>query len=155
GGVTKSFARLLDRPIQSLAWDAKASDDDRFRWTLYAVADSGGTEPVVELRLHEGGGVSVVAEPPPQPVASGGVDTGGQVAGGPFGPTLVFVRGTADRPGELYKAVPGSHTGPVALTHHNDGLVAGLDLPPAVGFTFKGADGDDVSGWLVKPPGFD
>ena len=41
------------------------------------------------------------------------------------------------------------------MTHHNDKLVADLDLKPAEGFTFQGADGDTVSGWLVKPPGFD
>ena len=33
--------------------------------------------------------------------------------------------------------------------------MAGLDLPRAEGFAFKGADGDDVAGWLIKPPGFD
>ena len=43
----------------------------------------------------------------------------------------------------------------VALTHHNDELVAGLDLPPAERIDFKGADGDPVSGWVIKPPGFD
>ncbi len=42
-----------------------------------------------------------------------------------------------------------------ALTHHNDALIAQLDLAQAEGFTFTGADGDTVSGWLVKPPGFD
>jgi dipeptidyl aminopeptidase/acylaminoacyl peptidase len=46
-------------------------------------------------------------------------------------------------------------TEPVALTHHNDPLIASLDLPKAEGFTFKGADGDDVSGWLFRPPEFD
>jgi dipeptidyl aminopeptidase/acylaminoacyl peptidase len=73
----------------------------------------------------------------------------------------VFVRNTANRPAELYKTAvkPGSVTtqtaDPIALTHHNDRLLAELDLAPAEGFTFKGAGGDDVSGWLIKPPGFD
>ena len=33
--------------------------------------------------------------------------------------------------------------------------VAKLDLHRAEGFSFKGAGGDEVHGWLVKPPGFD
>ena len=33
--------------------------------------------------------------------------------------------------------------------------MAGLDIPRAEPFAFKGADGDNVAGWLVKPPGFD
>ena len=44
---------------------------------------------------------------------------------------------------------------PTVLTHHNDDLVAQLDLNPAESFTFSGADGDEVQGWLVRPPGFD
>ena len=52
-------------------------------------------------------------------------------------------------------AVSRGLTGLRPLTHHNEDLVAKLDVAKAEGFTFKGADGDDVSGWLVKPPGFD
>ena len=43
-----------------------------------------------------------------------------------------------------------------ALTHHNAALARPAStFPRAEGFTFKGADGDEVAGWLVKPPGFD
>jgi dipeptidyl aminopeptidase/acylaminoacyl peptidase len=66
----------------------------------------------------------------------------------------VFVRSTSTHPAEIFK--PGNEPSePVALTHHNDALLNGLDLAQAEAFRFKGADGDSVSGWLVKPPGFD
>lgn len=41
------------------------------------------------------------------------------------------------------------------MTKHNAPLTAQLDLPTAEGFSFKGADDDEVSGWIIKPPGFD
>ncbi len=34
-------------------------------------------------------------------------------------------------------------------------LIAKLDLAKAEGFAFKGANGDQVHGWLIKPPDFD
>jgi dipeptidyl aminopeptidase/acylaminoacyl peptidase len=37
----------------------------------------------------------------------------------------------------------------------NDALLAELDLKPAEWFTFAGAEGNEVQGWLVYPPGFD
>ena len=41
------------------------------------------------------------------------------------------------------------------LTHHNAPLISQLDLPKLEGFAFPGADGDEVHGWLLRPPGFD
>jgi len=41
-----------------------------------------------------------------------------------------------------------------ALTHHNDQAVAALDLPPLEEFGFRGALGDSVFGWVLRPPGF-
>jgi dipeptidyl aminopeptidase/acylaminoacyl peptidase len=70
-----------------------------------------------------------------------------------MGGRVGFTGNTTDRPGEIFRAdADGKNVR--ALTRHNEGLVASLDLAKAEGFTFKGADGDDVSGWLIKPPGF-
>ena len=41
------------------------------------------------------------------------------------------------------------------ITHINDALLAGLDLPPWEPFTFEGAEGAEVQGFLLKPPGFE
>ena len=93
-----------------------------------------------------------------------GVNTAAQV--GPNGEDHVFLRGDATRPNEIFHAsIPDTAASPdrakveniipTQLTHHNDDLIAKLDVSKAEGFKFKGADGDEVSGWLVKPPGFD
>jgi dipeptidyl aminopeptidase/acylaminoacyl peptidase len=41
------------------------------------------------------------------------------------------------------------------LTHINDALLSQIDMQPLEPFTFKGANNEDVQGFLLKPPGFD
>jgi len=41
------------------------------------------------------------------------------------------------------------------LTHMNDALLAQIDMQPLESFTFKGANDEEVQGFMVKPPGFD
>lgn len=72
------------------------------------------------------------------------------------GRTLVWVRDAADNPHEVMIGTLGA-SGAVAerrLTHENDALVARLDLRPAEDFWFRGAAGDSVHGFVVRPPGF-
>ncbi|MGB8507305.1 MAG: S9 family peptidase [Pyrinomonadaceae bacterium] len=79
------------------------------------------------------------------------------------GRTLVFSRSTTTRPAEIYTArldgiVEASRAGAgqaVQLTHANDAMLAGFDLQPAEEVTWEGAAGAKVSGWIVKPAGFD
>ncbi|PYK09273.1 MAG: S9 family peptidase, partial [Verrucomicrobia bacterium] len=42
-----------------------------------------------------------------------------------------------------------------AVTHINDALLSQIDMQPLESFTFKGANNDDVQGFIVKPPGYD
>ena len=41
------------------------------------------------------------------------------------------------------------------ITHMNDGLLSQIDMWPLESFIFKGANEEEVQGFLVKPPGFD
>jgi dipeptidyl aminopeptidase/acylaminoacyl peptidase len=43
---------------------------------------------------------------------------------------------------------------PEAVTHMNDALLSQIDMQPLESFTFKGANNEDVQGFMVKPPGF-
>jgi dipeptidyl aminopeptidase/acylaminoacyl peptidase len=43
----------------------------------------------------------------------------------------------------------------VDVTHMNDAVLSQIDMQPLESFTFKGANNDDVQGFMVKPPGFD
>jgi dipeptidyl aminopeptidase/acylaminoacyl peptidase len=44
---------------------------------------------------------------------------------------------------------------PHAVTHMNDALLSQIDMQPLESFTFKGANDEEVQGFMVKPPGFD
>jgi dipeptidyl aminopeptidase/acylaminoacyl peptidase len=46
-------------------------------------------------------------------------------------------------------------SGPIALTHLNDALLAQLDLPKMESFWFTTKDGTRLQGFVIKPPGFD
>ncbi len=44
---------------------------------------------------------------------------------------------------------------PAVITHMNDALLSQIDMQPLESFTFKGANNEDVQGFMIKPPGFD
>jgi dipeptidyl aminopeptidase/acylaminoacyl peptidase len=77
--------------------------------------------------------------------------------------TLYFTVNTVTFPSEIWRAngsVPENYAQPggvkmTALTAMNDALLSQIDMQPLESFTFKGANNDDVQGFLVKPPGFD
>jgi len=73
------------------------------------------------------------------------------------GRTAVWVRDAAHRPAEVYTAVlPARGTAQArALTHLNDSLVARLALNPVEDLWFRGAGGDSVQAFVVRPPGFE
>jgi dipeptidyl aminopeptidase/acylaminoacyl peptidase len=157
-GVNDLLTKAIDRPVLSFIW----KDDNQ----VLAVIDHAGTEPIVQLTFQENEGhvLTYLAGGPDQvatmyTAVRGGVNVSPQYAQG--SESLVFARHSADRPSELYrvKLTAGEITiravEPTPLTHHNDPLVAELDLPAAEGFTFTGAGGDKVAGWLLRPPGFD
>ena len=41
------------------------------------------------------------------------------------------------------------------VTHMNDALLSQIDMQPLESFRFKGANDEEVHGFIVKPPGFD
>jgi dipeptidyl aminopeptidase/acylaminoacyl peptidase len=53
----------------------------------------------------------------------------------------------------LGKTVPQGEAMP--LTHHNRELLDQIDLGEIEEVWFKGTDGNDLQGWILKPPGFD
>ena len=85
-------------------------------------------------------------------LVTGGVQSGLNV--NPKTGKMVFAHHTAQAPAEVYIA-GADGSGLTQLTHHNAPLLSQLDLPKLEGFSFPGADGDEVHGWLLRPPGFD
>jgi dipeptidyl aminopeptidase/acylaminoacyl peptidase len=135
-GRTIKLGTKLDRPVQSFVW----GDQD----SLLAVVDDEGGQSIVELFLNRENAAN-------GRLVKGHSNTAVATAG-KTGP-LVFVRTDASHPGEVHRADrDGKNV--TRLTRHNDGLVDALDVSRAERFTFEGADGDEVSGWLVRPPGY-
>jgi dipeptidyl aminopeptidase/acylaminoacyl peptidase len=153
GDVT-DITSTIDRSVQSFTWGTSRAIKKPFEGQvrdLVAVLDDTGSLTIQKLSfLADGDGHLFVSEL--GKAISGGVNNSPQVV--PGSDDLVFAHGSSNAPYEIFKAKPNG-SGLSALTHHNAPLLAQLDLPAAEGFAFKGADGDEVSGWLIKPPGFD
>ena len=133
-GETKDVSSHLDRPIQGFAW--KDADE------LVASIDDRGLVSIRTIPLSGKAGAY-------QWIAEGGVNNGASV--GPEGKTIAYVHHSAAEPAEVYLWNDRAKR----LTSHNAPLLSQLDLSPMESFTFKGADGDEVQGWLLKPPGFE
>jgi dipeptidyl aminopeptidase/acylaminoacyl peptidase len=77
--------------------------------------------------------------------------------------TLYFTANSVRFPNEIWQVngrvgenYAESHGVKMAgLTSMNDALLSQIDMQPLESFTFKGANNDDVQGFLIKPPGFD
>ncbi|WP_240911190.1 S9 family peptidase [Paludisphaera soli] len=136
-GETLDASSYLDRPIQGFGWKSATE--------LIASIDDNGTVPIVVLPIS--------AKPAKlDRLAEGGVNASASV-GRPEGASFAYIHHEADKPGEVYFKKGDAQ--PRQLTSHNAPLLSQLDLAPMESFTFKGAEGDDVQGWLMKPPGFD
>jgi dipeptidyl aminopeptidase/acylaminoacyl peptidase len=77
-----------------------------------------------------------------------------------FGKTLFYTNQSITAPDEIWSISPGTidslgekENGPV--THMNDAVLSHIDMQPLESFTFKGANDEEVQGFMVKPPGFD
>jgi dipeptidyl aminopeptidase/acylaminoacyl peptidase len=70
-----------------------------------------------------------------------------------------FSRASAQAPNEIWRVDLNESVGApafeTAVTHMNDELLSHIDMQFLESFTFKGANNDDVQGFILKPPGFD
>src|SRR6185295_8457348 len=117
--------------------------------SIYFNAEDRGEMPVFvvpsapPLRSGQAGGA-------PKPITPGSFD-------GEFDlvrDTLVVSRSSLASPSELFSIAPASGTAK-PVTHHTAAVLSALDLAKPESFTFKGAGGTDVQGFLVRPPAFD
>ncbi len=147
-GASYELTKALDRPIQSFSWGSETG-------RILAIIDDMGTEPIaaIEFGVVTDGPSATATAPRDFPrLVTGGVQSALQV--NPKSGKMVFTRHNAATPAEVYMA-SADGSGLTQLTHHNAPLLAQLDLPKLEGFTFPGADGEEVHGWLLRPPGFE
>lgn len=131
--LTENF----DRSVDSYAW----SPDSK---TIYSDAEDRARKPIF----------SIPAAPGNQPRAVLKDAFHGEFVLSADGKMLVFTRTSQTMPAEIF-AANSEGSGLRQLTRHNAARLAALDLAAAEHFWFAGADGTQVQGMLVRPPGFD
>src|SRR6266550_2984264 len=147
-GDTEDRTDIFDRSAGSFAWSA---DSKR----IFASFEDHGEAPVFVVSLEAKQAFRVPPNIVPQ-IHADDLTFSRPVA------RLYFTRMAATAPNEIYY-LDTSHLDsnflqtpdPVAVTHMNDALLSQIDMQPLESFTFKGANNDDVQGFIVKPPGFD
>src|ERR1700693_25410 len=71
-------------------------------------------------------------------------------------PVLYYTKMSIAASDEIWASeAPKDPKHPIRLTHMNDALLSQIDMQPLEPFTFKGANDEEVQGFMVKPPGFD
>jgi dipeptidyl aminopeptidase/acylaminoacyl peptidase len=143
-GKTRDLAEKLDRSIGSFTWmpDPKA---------IVFVAEDHGNSPLGLVWIDSDTVPEKPAVPGVQPVHLDDLIFAGK--------SLFYTCMSITAPNEIQKydlpedfAVSGHFQ---QVTHMNDALLSQIDMQPLESFTFKGANNDDVQGFMVKPPGFD
>jgi dipeptidyl aminopeptidase/acylaminoacyl peptidase len=119
---------------------------------LYVNTTDAGREKLFRFVLEQGTAGASLVKPRGPAVLVGEHNNAGFTLSSD-GRTLAWVRDATDRPAEVYTAtVEASGAAAHQLTHENDALVSRLAVNPAEDFWFKGAGGDSVQGFIVKPP---
>ena len=146
-GKTRDLTEKSDRSVGSFAWRPDSTA------LLFAAEDHGGA-PIfgvslgTELSTPDGGGA-------PELHADDLIFEGD---------VLFFTRMSARAPNEIWRMDPAPEdelatysldSGLKPVTHMNDALLSQIDMQPLESFTFKGANDEEVQGFMVKPPGFD
>ena len=139
-GQHRNLSEDFDRWIDSFAW---APDARR----LYFIAEDRGRSSIFEISVETGKVRMLVRE-----------YSSGDLGVSPDGGTLVFTRSSMHQPAEIY-TVAADGSGLAARTHHNDPLLAALDMNKAEEFWFDGAPSNrgvpKIHSWILKPPQFD
>ena len=131
GSNPRALTPSWDRGPGSLTW----SSDGR---SLHATASDDGQNRLFQIDARTGAVTPLTGRG-----AISGVQSHGDV--------LVYSRDGFDAPTQI---VAGTGDAARALTNHNAGVLAALDLPDAEAFTFAGWNGEDVRGWVFKPVGY-
>ncbi len=150
-GKTRDLTKKFDRSVGSFTWFGDSA-------LLFAAEDRGASPIFVALPARPDGPEII----PLKESGSAEIHADDLVWSKN---TLFFTRMSAAAPNEIWKhnnlpadespIAEQQHPGFEPVTHMNDALLSQIDMQPLEPFTFKGANNDDVQGFLIKPPGFD
>ncbi|HPH68316.1 MAG TPA: S9 family peptidase [Kofleriaceae bacterium] len=129
----RTLTEAWDRSANSLTWSPDGKQ-------LYTSTDNVGSQSIFSIDAATGAPKLLI-------------DKGDNAQPAVAGNRLVYLRNTLRQPTEIFTAaLDGSDA--KALTHHNDARVAAIAWGDYEQFSFKGAKGDTVYGYVMKPANF-
>jgi dipeptidyl aminopeptidase/acylaminoacyl peptidase len=137
GGKNENLSEGFDRSADELAWSVDSK-------TIYFTAENETQKPVYAMAVR--------ASAEPKKLIA---DTyNAAISFSRDGKTVAFERTSLTMPAEIFvAAADGSNAR--QLTHHNDSILATLEMNPQETFWFDGAEGTKVQAMLIRPPKFD
>jgi len=136
-GKSEDLTENFDRSAQDLSWSANSK-------TIFFSAENETLMPIYGLSVSGGG--------EPKKIVAEGFNTG--VSFSSDGKMLAFARTSLNMPAEVFVAA-GDGSGAKQITHHNDALLAKLEMNAPESFWFEGAAGSKVQAMLIRPPKFE
>jgi len=134
-GKSTDLTAGFDRSANDLAW----SPDSK---TIYFTAENETLQPIYAMEARAGAAPKKLLDG-----YNGAFSFSGDAAG------LVTERTSLTSPTELFIAA-GDGSGLKQLTHHNDAILAQLEMNAPESFWFEGAEATKVEAMVVRPPGF-
>jgi dipeptidyl aminopeptidase/acylaminoacyl peptidase len=135
-GKNDNLSEAFDRSADELAWSADSK-------TIYFVAENETLQPVYAIEARVGA--------QPKKVVAEGFNVGLSIT--KDGKTMAFERTSMTLPAEVFVAHPGGDA--KQLTHHNESILANVEMNSPETFWFETADGTRVQAMLLRPPNFD
>jgi dipeptidyl aminopeptidase/acylaminoacyl peptidase len=133
-GQSQNLSEKFDRSANDLAWSADSK-------TILFTAENETLQPVYAMAATVG------AEP--KKIVEDSYNTGLSISS--KGSTIAFERTSLAMPAEVF-AANSDGTNARQLTHHNEAILANLDLNAPETFWFVSGDGVKVQAMLIKPP---
>src|SRR5438105_5319553 len=151
-GKTEDLLQNFDRSVGSFAWMQLPSDGDPVVWFA---AEHSGNSPIWVVNPAAGGILDTPNGPIRNPIHADEFAVAGR--------SLFFTSMSIESPKEIWRQdLAGIHDSvPIAaapnyrVTNMNDALLSQIDMQPLESFTFRGANDEEVQGFMIKPPGFD
>ncbi len=135
-GKNDNLSEAFDRSADELAWSADSK-------TIYFVAENETLQPVYAMEARVGA--------QPKKVVAEGFNLGLSIT--KDGKTMAFERTSMTLPAEVFLAHAGE--GAKQLTHHNESILANVEMNAPDTFWFESADGTRVQAMVLRPPNFD
>jgi len=136
-GKSENLSENFDRSADELAWSADSK-------TIYFTAENETQKPVYAM----------AARPGAEPKKIFADTYNAAISFSRDGKTLAFERTSLTMPAEIFAAASDG-SGSRQLTHHNDSILAALEMNPPEAFWVDGAEGTKVQAMLIRPPKFD